>query len=44
MILVEDGTQGLHFCRVETFKDDAIPADQRPEVEQLAQQSRDLSK
>lgn len=41
---VEDGTQGLHFCRVESFKDDALPVEERPEVDQLAQRCRELVK
>mmetsp|Transcript_35580 Transcript_35580/g.52016 ORF Transcript_35580/g.52016 Transcript_35580/m.52016 type:complete len:374 (+) Transcript_35580:54-1175(+) len=35
---VEDGTQGLHYCRTESLVDDSIPQDQTDEVKTLALQ------
>ena len=41
--IVEDGTQGLHFCRVEEFKDDAMDEPTLTAAREIATQGKELA-
>mmetsp|Transcript_28425 Transcript_28425/g.35696 ORF Transcript_28425/g.35696 Transcript_28425/m.35696 type:complete len:188 (-) Transcript_28425:421-984(-) len=38
---IEDGTQGLHYCRTAPFLDDPIPSDRMEEVSRLAAKAKE---
>jgi hypothetical protein len=40
-LIVEDGTQGLHYCRVEKFNDNPTEASEIEELNGLAQQGKE---
>ena len=41
---VEDGTQGLHYCRMEPFSDLPVPPEQSPRIESLMTEADELCK
>jgi len=40
---VEEGTQGLHYCRTEVFSDDPVPRERQEAVEELTSMARNLA-
>jgi hypothetical protein len=43
LCIVEDGTQGLHFCRVEEYKDDVMDELTLTAARELATQGKELA-
>lgn len=42
-LVVEDGTQGLHFCRLEILQDTALSAEALEEAKALAMKGHELA-